>query len=284
MFAKYLFVLLNSLSKVLRFCGSRKILEFKSQSGQRRAADRCDHLTPSGSNIARAIATASTPNRLVQVSSRRPDRVYRSLLDALPADAQRRLLPPKVVDVTEPSTLASAFQNANVVVSLVGIMHGSPADFERIQWRGAENVALAARETGAKLIHISAIGADENSSIPYERTKALGEKAVFAACPNATIIRPSLVFGPGDDFFTVRCLNIKSLLPVIYQIYRDLQNFLEHSPLCRSSAVALRSFSPSTSVTLLQWWKYCPGTIQKLMGKSTERLLKLGALMVCLYF
>jgi NADH dehydrogenase len=53
------------------------------------------------------------------------------------------------------------------------------------------------------LIHFSAIGADANSKIPYARTKALGEAAVFDICPNATIIRPSIVFGPGDGFFEV---------------------------------------------------------------------------------
>jgi hypothetical protein len=88
-------------------------------------------------------------------------------------------------------------------------MHGRPADFEQTQWRGAENVARAAKEVGAKLVHVSAIGADANSAIPYARTKALGEQAVFEQCPNATIIRPSLVFGPGDEFFAVSsfCFN-----------------------------------------------------------------------------
>lgn len=108
------------------------------------------------------------------------------------------------IDITEPSTLPPAFKDADVIVSLVGILHGTPAEFERIQWRGAENVARAARSAGAKLIHISAIGADPRSDIPYEKTKGLGERAVLDACPKATIIRPSLVFGPEDDFFNSR--------------------------------------------------------------------------------
>ncbi len=66
-----------------------------------------------------------------------------------------------------------------------------------------DDVAKAAQAVGAKLVHISAIGADSTSHIPYARTKALGEKAVFEVCPSATVIRPSIIFGPGDGFFGV---------------------------------------------------------------------------------
>ena len=90
-----------------------------------------------------------------------------------------------------------------MVISLVGIMHGDRKKFEDVQWRGAENVARAASEVGARLVHVSAIGADEGSSVEYWRTKGLGERAVREICPEATIIRPSLVFGPGDGFFAV---------------------------------------------------------------------------------
>lgn len=107
------------------------------------------------------------------------------------------------MDITRPETLESAFRGANVVISLVGIMHGTPSDFERIQWKGAENVAIAAHKAGARLVHFSAIGADADSHIPYVRTKGLAERSVLDICPSATIIRPSLVFGPGDDFFGV---------------------------------------------------------------------------------
>ena len=158
-----------------------------------------------GSNIATAISNANNTMALlrrVQISSRNPHNVYAKLKATLP---EGHLLPPVPVDVTKGETLAQAFENADAVVSLVGILHGSPAQFEAIQWKGAENVARAAAAVGAKLIHISAIGADLHSKIPYMRTKALGEEAVRAHCDNATIIRPSLVFGPGDDLFNVRC-------------------------------------------------------------------------------
>ena len=60
-------------------------------------------------------------------------------------------------------------------------MQGSPEDFDDVQWHGAENVALAAKKQGAKVVHISAIGADETSKIAYARTKALGEKGIISA-------------------------------------------------------------------------------------------------------
>jgi NADH dehydrogenase len=107
------------------------------------------------------------------------------------------------VDITDISTLRPAFQNAHTVISLVGILQGSIAKFEAVQWKGAENVAVAAQEAGAKLVHLSAIGADPNSPLTSPRTKGLGEQSVLRVSPAATIIRPSLVFGPGDSFFAV---------------------------------------------------------------------------------
>jgi NADH dehydrogenase len=70
-----------------------------------------------------------------------------------------------------------------------------------VQDQGAARVAQAATAQGARMIQVSAIGADENSASLYARSKALGEKAVFAASPDAVIVRPSVVFGPEDDFF-----------------------------------------------------------------------------------
>lgn len=159
-----------------------------------------------GSNIAKAISNANNSNaasllRRVQISSRSPHKVYAELKRTLPQD---HLLPPVPVDVTKRETLDQAFENADAVVSLVGVLQGSPAQFEAIQWKGAENVARAAAAVGAKLIHVSAIGADPHSKIPYARTKALGEEAARSHCANAIIIRPSLVFGPGDGLFNVR--------------------------------------------------------------------------------
>lgn len=150
------------------------------------------------------------PNaRRVQISSRNPEKIWRSLGSVIPQD---RLLLPVPVDITKKETIPPAFEDADIVVSLVGIMHGSTQDFTDIQWKGAENVAKCAKEAGARLIHFSAIGADPNSQIPYVKTKGLAEQSILALDPTATIVRPSLVFGPEDDFFNVRIDRFRSTL------------------------------------------------------------------------
>lgn len=136
----------------------------------------------------------------MQISSRNPAKTHDFLEFTTPKGL---LLPAVPVDVTKPTTLIPAFKDASTIISLVGVMHGTPKDFEDIQWKGAENVALAAQAVGAKLIHFSAIGANTQSDIMYVKTKAMGENSVLKICPDATIIRPSLVFGPEDDFFNV---------------------------------------------------------------------------------
>lgn len=71
---------------------------------------------------------------------------------------------PLTVDVTASwESLATAFEGAHTVVSLVGILYGSPQQFDKIQLGGAENVAKAAKKVGARLVHLSAIGADSSS-------------------------------------------------------------------------------------------------------------------------
>ncbi|KAF9245766.1 hypothetical protein BU15DRAFT_85459 [Melanogaster broomeanus] len=156
-----------------------------------------------GFNVAKALLSSSGVSLpRVQISSRRPEKVHDALRTLGDLD-HSRLLPPLPADITDPKSLDTALKDADVVVSLVGILRGTPEMFDRIQWRGAENVARTASKTGAKLIHFSAIGADANSPIPYFRTKALGEQAVLQNCPDATVLRPSIVFGPGDSFFVV---------------------------------------------------------------------------------
>jgi uncharacterized protein YbjT (DUF2867 family) len=86
--------------------------------------------------------------------------------------------------------------------SLVGIrFERGRQKFDAVQAFGAEAVALAAAAFGARMIHVSAIGADEHSPSHYARSKAAGEKLVLAAMPSAVILRPSIVFGPEDEFF-----------------------------------------------------------------------------------
>jgi uncharacterized protein YbjT (DUF2867 family) len=99
-------------------------------------------------------------------------------------------------------SIAAAVRDADVVVNLVGILHEHGRQrFDAVHRAGAEAVAQAAALYGARLVHMSTLGADETASSAYARSKAAGEKAVLAALPGATIIRPSIVFGPEDDFF-----------------------------------------------------------------------------------
>ncbi|MBI1182302.1 MAG: NAD(P)H-binding protein [Alphaproteobacteria bacterium] len=106
-------------------------------------------------------------------------------------------------NVRYPETVARAVQGATAVVNLVGILQPSGhQDFESIHAEGAGEVARAAASAGVKrLVHVSAIGADPRSESAYARTKGEGEAAVREAFPSATILRPSIVFGPEDDFF-----------------------------------------------------------------------------------
>src|ERR1700741_2568240 len=92
-------------------------------------------------------------------------------------------------NVRHSSSVEAAARDADVVINLVGILfERGRQKFEAVQSFGAEAVALAAAAYGARMIHISAIGADENSPSLYARTKAKGEKLVLAAQPGATIL------------------------------------------------------------------------------------------------
>src|SRR6267378_668633 len=86
--------------------------------------------------------------------------------------------------------------------------------FDAVQAAGAGAVAKAASAVGARMVHVSAIGADENSPSRYARTKAAGEKAVLSATPTATILRPSVVFGP-EDQFTNRFASLARMSPML---------------------------------------------------------------------
>ena len=99
-------------------------------------------------------------------------------------------------------SIAAAVRDADVVINLVGILlERGRQRFDAVQALGAEAVARAAAARGARMIHVSAIGAGENSASAYARSKAEGEKAVLAAAPTANIFRPSIIFGPDDSFF-----------------------------------------------------------------------------------
>lgn len=95
-----------------------------------------------------------------------------------------------------------AVVGADYVVNCVGILFENGRNtFDAVQAFGAKAIAEAAKAQGAKLVHISAIGADKNSNADYARTKAIAEEAVLKAVKDAVILRPSIVFGPEDGFF-----------------------------------------------------------------------------------
>jgi uncharacterized protein YbjT (DUF2867 family) len=115
--------------------------------------------------------------------------------------------------------LAAFVANNDTVVNLVGILHESGRQrFDMAHHVGPARLARLAREAGAqRFVHISAIGADPRSPSAYARTKAAGEEAVRDAFPTATILRPSIVFGPEDQFFNrfAALATISPVLPVI---------------------------------------------------------------------
>ncbi len=126
---------------------------------------------------------------------------------------------PLAASVTHPAAVARAVEGAELVVNLVGILaEPKPGDFQRVQADGARHVAEAAAAAGVKrLVHVSAIGADPASPSLYARSKGQGEQGVRAAFPAATILRPSIVFGPEDQFFNrfAALAAISPVMPVI---------------------------------------------------------------------
>jgi NADH dehydrogenase len=114
-----------------------------------------------------------------------------------------------------PDSVASAMRDSHTAINLVGILAESGAQtFNAVQGSGAGAVAKAASAVGARMVHVSAIGADEHSPSRYARAKAAGERAVLAAAPSATILRPSVVFGP-EDQFTNRFASLSRLSPAL---------------------------------------------------------------------
>ena len=122
-------------------------------------------------------------------------------------------------DIRSDTALARAFDGAAGGINLVGILaEGGGRTFGAIQADGAGRAARAAAAAGAvAFVQVSAIGADAGSSAGYARTKAAGEANVRAAFPAATIVRPSIVFGPEDQFFNrfAAMARLSPIMPVI---------------------------------------------------------------------
>ena len=117
-------------------------------------------------------------------------------------------------DIADADRVKLAVEDSSAVINLVGVFGGA---IRKAHVDGARNVAEAARDCGAQsLVHISAIGADPDAQSVYGRTKGEGESGVRSAFPSATIVRPSIVFGPEDDL-TNRLAGLARLpvLPVV---------------------------------------------------------------------
>jgi len=151
---------------------------------------------------------------LVRVAVRRPDEAL--FLKTAGAIGQ---VTPIATNVRDRPSVARAVQGAAAIVNLVGILHEIGRQrFQAVQAKGAGMIAEEAARAGARrLVHISAIGADANSKSEYARTKAEGEAAVRQAFPTATILRPSIVFGPEDGFFNrfAKMAQLSPALPLI---------------------------------------------------------------------
>ena len=134
----------------------------------------------------------------VRVAIRRPDEGL--FLKPMGAVGQIDIVQ---ANIRMPRSVQQAVQGADAVINCVGILFERGAQkFPAVQARGAEVIALCAREAGVKkMVHVSAIGADADSGSDYAKSKAAGEAGVRRQMPQAAIIRPSVVFGPEDDFF-----------------------------------------------------------------------------------
>lgn len=148
-----------------------------------------------GRYVVRALAKAGYR---VRAATRRPHLAHE--LKPMGVVGQVQLVQ---ANLRNPDSVARAVEGADGVINLVGILfEGGRQSFDSLQSEGAKLVAEKAAEAGIEhFVQISAIGADADSKSKYARTKALGEQAVRAAIPGATVLRPSIVFGTEDQFF-----------------------------------------------------------------------------------
>jgi len=122
-------------------------------------------------------------------------------------------------NIRNEASLRRALKGATAAVNLVGVLRETGRQgFQAVHVMGAQKVAEAARAEGVtRLVQISALGADAGSPSKYARTKAEGEAAARAVYPDAVVVRPSIVFGEGDSFFTrfAAMAQVSPVLPLI---------------------------------------------------------------------
>ena len=173
----------------------------------------------------------------VRVAERNPRGAF--FLQPLARVGQLDLIP---ADITRRESVDIAVEGASAVINLVGILDG---DFKAVHVDGAANVAAAAKQHGAKsLVHISAIGADPQSPSRYGASKGEAEQKVRSAFREATILRPSLVFGQ-EDRLTNRFASLMSLLP-IYPVIASKTRFQPVFVRDLARAIAAAALNPRT--------------------------------------
>ncbi|MCW1401795.1 complex I NDUFA9 subunit family protein [Novosphingobium sp. MW5] len=157
-----------------------------------------------GTKVAQDLLSRGARLRVV---CRTPKKAYR--LKALANLGQIQFVR---ADITDYAVLPSLVEGAHGVVNLVGAFKG---DLDAVHVRGPAALAKAAREAGVgAFVHISALGCDADSEVDYARTKAEGESAVRAEFPQATVLRPSILFGQDDNFVNMFA-GLISRLPVL---------------------------------------------------------------------
>ncbi|MFO7854424.1 MAG: complex I NDUFA9 subunit family protein [Paracoccaceae bacterium] len=156
----------------------------------------------------RAARRLMEDGHLVRVVSRRPER-DRALMRWDRAT-------PVAADLTRPESLPPALEGAEAALNAASLYRETDGlTFEAIHVDGAARFAAAARQAGVRrLVHVSGIGADAGAGDPYVRARGRGEAAVRDAFPGATIVRPSVMFGPDDAFLSAILAAIRRL-PVV---------------------------------------------------------------------
>lgn len=118
------------------------------------------------------------------------------------SELAREDLPLRVVDVRDPASLRGAFEGCEALVHTVAIPTERGATFRDVNVRGVQHVVDEAKRAGVRrLVHISAVGADPSSPFPFLRSKGEGQATAERSGIPFVVLRPSLLFGPGDDFF-----------------------------------------------------------------------------------
>lgn len=164
-----------------------------------------------GRYVARRMAQAGWR---VRVAVRRPNEAIFVRTYGVPGQVE-----PIACNIRDDASVAQALAGADATVNCVGILAEAGANrFEAVHAEGAGRIARAAAAAGVgRLVHVSAIGADPGSPSAYARSKAAGEAAVRAAFPGAVILRPSIIFGPEDQFFNrfAAMTRTSPVLPVV---------------------------------------------------------------------